>query len=120
MSWCRINGRIIEIFPPIKLAAVSFILTYYAKTTVNDVIFSLLLKYFSPLQRTFSKANTLRSGGASKASWKQPTVLPRPVCHWCCRFYIGCPVFPGISPTVWEFPQCLPMVPSCMNLRLGE
>ena len=49
---------------------------------------------FSTLQRTLSKTNTMRSGGASKALWKQRTVPPRPVCHWHCRLYIGCPVFP--------------------------
>ena len=42
----------------------------------NDVIFAHLLKYDSTLQSQLSKTNVMRSGGTSKASWKQRTVPP--------------------------------------------
>ena len=61
----------------------------------------------------------MRSGGTSRACGSNELSPTKLVCIWQCRFYIGCPAFPGISPTMWEFPQCLPMVLSCMNFRLG-
>ena len=76
----------------------------------NDVIFSHLLKYDSELANFLNSVEgTLKNKhdeiwGASKALWKQQTVSLRLVCHWNYRFYIGCPAFPRISPTTWQFP----------------